>query len=335
MSVIEADRLSLQIELRHLRCFVTVAEELHFRRAATRLRIAQPALSRQVGRLERNLGISLLRRTNRRVELTTAGQLFLEEAKRTLAQADLAVAAVLRAADGDSGRLRIAYGATSELGLLPDVLPRFLGRYPQVSLDLFNLAPWEKLSALNDAPGTLALLLLPPPRSEHLKIERLYAEPFIAALPATSALAARDEVSLAELAREPFIGFSRRVGPSVHDAVVAAFRAAGFTVSIVSETTHLYANLGLVAAGIGVSLLPASIANLQRTGVVYRPLEAPAPTIDLGMVWRADDASPTLLRFVEIVREVVAERTRQLPGGAGRPLAADQHRDAAVSSVPG
>src|SRR5262245_14902089 len=236
---IEAHGLSVMVELRHVRCFVTVAEELHFRRAATRLGIAQPALSKQVRRLERSLGVALLRRTNRRVELTTAGQLFLAEAKRTLEQADLAVATVRRAADGEIGRLRIAYGATSELGLLPEVLPRFLGRYPRVTLDLLNLAPWEKLSALNEVPGTLALLLLPPPRSEHLHIEPLYAEPFIAALPATSALAAREQVSLAELAREPFIGFSRRVGPSVHDAVLAAFRTAGVAVSIASETTHL------------------------------------------------------------------------------------------------
>jgi len=302
------------IELRHLRCFVTVAEELHFRRAAARLRIAQPALSKQVSRLERLLGVALLRRTNRRVELTTAGQLFLVEAKRTLEQADLAVSTVQRAADGEIGRLRIAYGATSELGLLPEVLPRFCRRYPRVTLDLLNLAPWEKLSALNEVPGTLALLLLPPPRSEHLTIEPLYAEPFIAALPATSALVAREQVSLVELAREPFVGFSRRVGPSVHDAVVAAFRSVGATLAIVSETTHLYANLGLVAAGLGVSLLPASIAKLQREGVVYRPLEAPAPTIELGMIWRSDDTSPSLQRFVEVVREVVAERACEAPG---------------------
>jgi DNA-binding transcriptional LysR family regulator len=302
------------IELRHLRCFVTVAEELHFRRAAARLHIAQPALSKQVGRLERLLGVALLRRTNRRVELTTTGQLFLLEAKRTLEQADLAVATVQRAANGEIGRLRIAYGATSELGVLPEVLPRFCGRYPRVTLDLLNLAPWEKLSALNEVPGTLALLLLPPPRSEHLTIEPLYAEPFIAALPATSALAARDQVSLTELAREPFIGFSRRVGPSVHDAVVAAFRSVGASLTIASETTHLYANLGLVAAGLGVSLLPASIAKLQREGVVYRPLEAPAPTIELGMIWRSDDTSPSLQRFVEVVREVIAERACGAPG---------------------
>lgn len=307
------------LDLRHLRCFVTVAEELHFRRAATRLRIAQPALSKQVGRLERDLGVVLLLRTNRRVELTTAGRLFLDEARRTLAQADLAVATVQRAADGEIGRLRIAYGPTSELGLLPDVLPRFLRRYPDVVLDLRNLGPWEKIAALNEGAGTLALQLLPPPRSEHLRIEPLYAEPFVAALPATSPLAAHERVSLAGLAREPFVGFSRPVGPSVHDAVVGAFRAAGIMVSMAYETTHLYTNLGLVAAGLGVSLLPASIANLQRTGVVYRPLEAPAPTIELGMIWRADDASPSLHRFAEVVREVVAERARGAQDTSPRP----------------
>ncbi len=304
------------VELRHLRCFVTVAEELHFRRAATRLRIAQPALSKQVARLERRLGVTLLQRTNRRVELTTAGKVFLEEARRTLAQADLAVATVQGAADGVIGRLRIAYGATSELGLLPEVLPRFLRRYPRVVVDLQNLAPWEKLSAVNDGSGTLALLLLPPPRTEHLRIEALYAEPFVAALPASSPLAARESVSLADLSREPFVAFARGVGPSVHDAVLAAFRDAGVSVSIAYETTHLYTNLGLVAAGLGVTLLPSAVMNLERTGVVYRPLEPPAPSMDLGMIWRADDASPSLQRFADVVREVVAERSGGHADGA-------------------
>jgi DNA-binding transcriptional LysR family regulator len=300
------------IELRHLRYFVAVAEELHFRRAATRLRVAQPALSKQVCQLERLLGVVLLRRTNRRVELTSAGKLFLEEAKRTLAQAELAVATVQGAAEGEIGRLRIAYGATSELGLLPDVLPRFLRRYPRVAVDLQNLAPWEKLSAVNEGSGTVALLLLPPPRTEHLKIEALYAEPFIAALPAGSRLAACESISLADLSREPFVAFSRGVGPSVHDAVIAAFRGAGVSVSIAYEATHLYTNLGLVAAGLGVTLLPSAVANLERAGVVYRPLQAPVPTMELGMIWRADDMSPSLLRFIEVVREVVAERATGL-----------------------
>src|SRR5262245_29675735 len=136
----DADSLSpsAMVDLRHLRYFVTVAEELHFRRAADRLRVAQPALSRQVGRLERSLGVALLRRTNRRVELTPAGRLFLDGARETLAQAERAVETVQRAAEGEVGRLRVLYGATSELGLFPELLPRFLGRYPHVVLDLQN-----------------------------------------------------------------------------------------------------------------------------------------------------------------------------------------------------
>jgi DNA-binding transcriptional LysR family regulator len=151
-------------------------------------------------------------------------------------------------------------------------------------------------------------MLLPPPRSEHLIVEPLYAEPFVAVLPATNPLAARERVSLQALGREPFVGFSRRIGPSVHDAVMGAFRAAGVALEIAHESTHLYTNLGLVAAGLGVSLLPASIANLQRAGVVYRALEPPVPSVDFGMVWRSDDVSPTLHRFADVVREVVAER---------------------------
>jgi DNA-binding transcriptional LysR family regulator len=296
------------IDLRALRYFVTVAEELHFRRAGERLRIAQPALSKSVSRLERELGVSLLRRTKRRVELTPPGLLFLDEARRTLAQAERAVDVVQRAAGGEVGRLRIAFGPTSELGLLPEVLPVFLRRYPQVVLDLQGQYAWGQLGLLREGVGTVGLSILPLPRTEQLVVERLYEEPLVAALPAEHPLASRRRVSLRALSAEPFVMFSRQLGPGMHDLVVATFQAAGLALTIAHESTHLYTSLGLVAAGLGVSLMPRSIQNLQRSGVVYRPLTAPAPTVELGMVYRADDASPTVARFTEVVREVVRDR---------------------------
>ncbi len=298
------------VDLRALRYFVTVAEELHFRRASERLQIAQPALSKSVSRLERELGVPLLLRTKRRVELTPPGLLFLDEARRTLAQAERAVDVVQRAAGGEVGRLRIAFGPTSELGLLPEVLPVFLRRYPQVVLDLQGLYAWGQLGLLREGVGTVGLSILPLPRTEQLVVERLYEEPLVAALPAKHPLASRRRVSLRALSAEPFVMFSRQLGPGMHDLVVAAFQAAGLALTIGHESTHLYTSLGLVAAGLGVSLMPRSIMNLQRSGVVYRPLTAPAPTVELGMVYRADDASPTVARFAEVVREVVAERRR-------------------------
>lgn len=296
------------VELRTLRYFVTVAEELHFRRAGERLHIAQPALSKAVSGLEKSLGVSLLRRSKRRVELTAEGLLFLEEARRVLGAADRAVETVRAAAGGEVGRLRVAFGPTSELGLLPEVLPRFLRRYPQVSLDLQGAYAWDQLALLRDGTGTVGLSLLPLPRTEGLVVEPLYREPLVAALPAEHALASRQRVSLKALGSEPFVTFSRQIGPGMHDVVVSAFRDAGVALTIAHEAMHIYTTLGLVAAGLGVSLMPRSIMNLQRAGVVYRPLTAPAPSVELGMVRRADEASPTVARFAEVVREVVASR---------------------------
>jgi DNA-binding transcriptional LysR family regulator len=296
------------VELRTLRYFVTVAEELHFRRAGERLHIAQPALSKAVSGLEKSLGVSLLRRSKRRVELTAEGLLFLEEARRVLASAERAVETVRAAAGGDVGRLRVAFGPTSELGLLPEVLPRFLRRHPHVSLDLQGAYAWDQLALLRDSAGTVGLCLLPLPRSEGLVVESLYREELVAALPEGHPLAPRRRLSLKALGSEPFVAFSRQVGPGMHDVVVSAFRDAGVALTIAHEAMHIYTSLGLVAAGLGVSLLPRSIVNLQRAGVVYRPLVAPAPSVELGMVYRADESSPTVARFAEVVREVVASR---------------------------
>jgi DNA-binding transcriptional LysR family regulator len=297
------------IELRPLRYFVTVAEELHFRRAGDRLHIAQPALSKAISGLEKSLGVSLLRRSKRRVELTPAGLLFLEEARRVLAAAERAVETVRAAGGGEMGRLRVAFGPTSELGLLPEVLPRFLRRYPQVALDLQSSYAWDQVALVRDGTGTVGLSLLPLPRMEGLVVEPLYREPLVAALPAGHRLASQRRVTLKALGAEPFVTFSRQVGPGMHDVVVSAFREAGVALTIAHEALHIYTSLGLVAAGLGVSLMPRSIVNLQRAGVVYRPLAAPAPSVELGMVHRSDDASATVTRFVEVVREVVAERS--------------------------
>lgn len=296
------------VELRTLRYFVTVAEELHFRRAGERLHIAQPALSKAVSGLEKSLGVALLRRSKRRVELTAEGLLFLDEARRVLGAADRAVETVRAAAGGEVGRLRVAFGPTSELGLLPEVLPRFLRRYPQVSLDLHGAYAWDQLALLRESAGTVGLSLLPLPRTEGLVVESLYREELVAALPEGHPLASRRRMSLKALGSEPFVTFSRQVGPGMHDVVVSAFRDAGVALTVAHEALHIYTTLGLVAAGLGVSLMPRSIVNLQRAGVVYRPLAAPAPSVELGMVYRAEDSSATVARFAEVVREVVGER---------------------------
>ena len=297
------------VELRHLRSFVAVAEELHFGHAAERLQIAQPALSRQIARLEREVGATLLNRTRRRVELTDAGRLFLEEARQTLVQAERALLAAQRVSRGEIGRLLVMFGPTAELGLLPEVLPVFLRRYPGVELDLRSLYATDQLALIQSTPHAVGLTLLPMAGSDGISVEALYSEPLIVALPEKHRLAGRREIPLTALADEPFIIFPRRLGPALHDRVVRAFDEAGVTLNIQHDSTHLYTNLGLVAAGVGVSLLPRSIECLSRSGVVYRQLAPPVPTIDLGVVRRAADGAPVVQKFVEVVREVVRRRS--------------------------
>jgi DNA-binding transcriptional LysR family regulator len=308
------------IELRHLRAFVAVAEELHFGNAASRLEMAQPALSKQIARLERELGARLLNRTRRRVDLTDAGRLFLEEARLTLAQAERTVQTARRIGRGELGQLQVAFGPTAELGLLPEVLPAFLSRYPAVELDLRSLYAADQSALLKRSPNAVGLTLLPLPDHDGLHVEMLYAEPLLAALPQQHPLAAQSEIPLSALADQPMVMFPRRLGPGLHDRIVSAFRELGAAPNFQHDASHLYTNLGLVAAGLGVSLLPHSIRCLSRSGVVYRRLSPPAPQIELGLAHRASDAAPVVLKFAEAVRMVI--RARTVPKLAAVPTAA-------------
>lgn len=295
------------MELRHLRYFVAVAEELHFGRAAERLFIAQPPLSQQIQQLERELGVALFLRTSRRVQLTPAGDVFLSEARQILTGLENAVQAARRAARGETGWLGIGFAASATYDLLPAVLHDFRARFPEIALSLMELNAAEQVLALLD-------------RSIHVGFARPYVElpevsaaavlrePFLVALPEAHRLASLPELSLAELSKEAFVSFPEQPSPSYAQAVRAACESAGFTPHVVQEVREMQTAISLVAAGLGIALLPASVQHLHRDGVVYRALREPAPRTELAVVSRKDDPSPVLQNFLAVVREQMQTR---------------------------
>jgi DNA-binding transcriptional LysR family regulator len=295
------------VELRHLRYFVAVAEELHFGRAAARLEIAQPPLSQQIRSLEGELGVSLFTRTTRRVELTSVGRSFLAEARRVLAQADRAVLTAKRAGRGEIGHLAIGFVPSADLDLLPRVLTLWRSRFPHVDVELHALLPGEQVDALRQGRIQAGFVRLPIDEAG-LIVEPIQREPLVAALPEHHTLARRARVRVSDLKNDSLILFPRRIAPGYHDLLVAACQRAGFTPVVSHETESIQTNIGLIAAGLGVSLLPQSIRNLRRKGVVYRPLAPPVPYVEMAIAYARDDTSAVLQSFLRIVREGAGRR---------------------------
>jgi DNA-binding transcriptional LysR family regulator len=294
-------------EERHLRQFIAVVEELHFTRAAKRLGIAQPALSSQIKRLERRLGVDLFRRTRRRVELTAAGRVFLAEARRSLDQLEWAVEAARRAGRGEVGRLALGFVGPATYSVLPPVLSAFHERYPEVELDVMEMNSGLQLPAL--LAGRLDLgFLRPPDHATNLWVEPVLREGVIVALPRGHPLAAATRVSASDLAGERLLLFRRELEPTLFDAYVRFFGAVAATPRIDQVANPLHLILALVAAGTGVTLAPASTRNLRRPDVVYRPLTPQPPRLVLAAAWRSDDPSPVLAAFVAVMREVTGNR---------------------------
>ena len=298
------------MELRHLRYFVAVAEELHLGRAAERLHIAQPPLSRQIRDLEREVGTPLFERVPRGVELTPAGHAFLPEARLTLAQAERAQRTARRAAEGEIGRLRVGFvEAAAYSGVLPDVLGFFRMHLPNIGLSLFELDALEQADAFRGGRIDVGLVDSPPPDADRwLRVERVYTDPLVAALPHTHRLAARRRLALADLAGEPFVLFPRHVGPALFDDLIARCRAAGFSPRVVQEAAGWHTLAGLVGAGMGVAFVPGSLTHFQRPEVVYRPLRDLPVELELSAAWRQGEQSPVRERFVTTLRTIARAR---------------------------
>jgi len=289
------------VELRHLRYFVAVAEELHFHRAAERLHISQPPLSQQIRALEAELGVQLLVRSRRSVELTAAGAVFLREVRGILEAVDAAAETARSVARGEAGRLALGFVGSAMHGALPGVLRAHRRAFSEVQLALTELPTAGQLEAL--LAGRLDVgVIRPPVREPRLAFETIHTEPFVVALPEDHELAARREVALAELAEEPFVLLARREAPGLYAALGQAMSDAGGVPGVVQEAREMQTVVGLVAAGIGVSLVPASVGADEHRGVAYRPIAGTAPTVELALAWRPDDRSPVLAAFLATAR---------------------------------
>ncbi len=295
------------MELRHLRYFVAVADELHFGRAAEKLHISQPPLSHQIQDLERELGVDLFYRTRHFVALTEPGRAFLEEARRILQDTDHAVATARKAGRAEVGRLSIGFGLASEASVLGKILNVFLSQHSGVAVDLQTLHSREQIEALANRQIDVALPILPVSH-RNIAVEPIAVEPLVAALPNTHALANAGRIGLADLRSGPFVRISPEAGPAFHEAVLRACAEAGFAPSIASEAGHVLTVLALVGAGLGVAILPACLASRPTHGVVFRRL-ARAPSIQIGVAYRQRETSALLLAFLDIARDASRQTT--------------------------
>ncbi|HEV2583427.1 MAG TPA: LysR family transcriptional regulator [Ktedonobacteraceae bacterium] len=291
------------MELRHLRYFVTVAEELHFGRAAARLYIVQPSLSQQIRQLEEELGFPLLYRTKRSVELTDAGKVFLVEAKRILAQVQEAKRAAQRANRGEVGRLVIGYISSSTYDLLPMMLRLYRERFPEVDVALRELTTREQLRAMEEENIHVGLLRLPI-SAPLVDIEVVRREPIVCALPEEHPLAVHQRIAVSMLANEPFVLQASQQGAGYYVQLVQLCLASGFSPNVIQEVTEVHTIVSLVAAGMGVSLVPLSARNIRSQGVVYRELEGPATMTEMAAAWLRNSRSTLVQNFLTVAREI-------------------------------
>jgi DNA-binding transcriptional LysR family regulator len=298
------------MELRHLRYFVAVAEEAHMTRAAERLGIQQPPLSQQIRALETELDAQLLRRKPRGVELTPAGRAFLDEARAILARAERAIVATRRAARGEAGRIGLGFTSSASFHpFVPRAIRAFREQHPLVAFALEESGTVELVEALRSERIDIAFVRSPIGASVDLAVQGVLEEPMVVALPRGHPQAGSGApLPLAALAGETFILYRRPVGPGLHDAIIAACDRAGFSPTIGQEAPRMLSTLSLVAAGLGVSLVPASMSRLEADGVLYRPLDPAARLMaPLNLAYRRDERSAAVRGFAALVRRGTTE----------------------------
>lgn len=294
------------MELRQLHYFLAVAEELSFSQAARRLNMAQPPLTRQIRQLEQELGLQLFERNSRRVALTEVGEVFVKEARHILTQVEHSIQTAQRASRGEAGQLVVAFEGSSAYDIIPASLKHYREGFPDVELIVLGLTTDQQVEALHKG-GIQAGFVVPPLRQgEGLMVETVLEEPLVLALPEAHPLAAQAKVKVRSLASEAFILGQRQTGCGWYDQVIALCRRAGFSPRVAQEVSEMQVLLGLVAAGLGVTIVSGAARQFQRSGVVYRELQPASPEVSLAMAWREGDASVTLSAFLEIVRSVSA-----------------------------
>ncbi|MCQ0971137.1 LysR substrate-binding domain-containing protein [Paracoccus sp. TK19116] len=304
------------LDLRQLRYFVCLAEELHFGRAAERLGIAQAPLSQQIKAMEERLGVALFHRTTRRTRLTAAGETLLSHARNLLDGMDRAVSHTRAMAGQSSGRLTIAGVNMAMTHVIPPILAEFRKQWPAVIVDIRHLGTTEQLRVLGTGEVDVALIR-PTDQAAFMQVEALLLEGFVAALPKGHPLAAKNELTLSEILEEPIIGYAPVLGTHYAILLREAFRRAGLTPRVVQECTHTTSVASQVASGLGLAVMPSWIRNIHSPYLEFRPVPELPCAIELAMAWPRGEASPMLRDFLDttrrIVRQVAHEQGFALP----------------------
>jgi DNA-binding transcriptional LysR family regulator len=294
------------VELRHLRYFIAVAEELNFSRAAERLHMAQPPLSAAIRQLERELGVDLFTRTTREVMLTDAGRAFLEGARRTLAEADRAAEDAKRAGAGELGRLRIAFSWSTRFETLPALGRAFRASHPGVELMAQEMWNARMIPAFQSGSIDLALSVCPEIAAE-LELAPIRKERLVALLPEGHPLAGEEAIPLSSLADEEFVLFPREIAPRLHDAFVAIYRRAGFEPRLRNESFHTGWDLGVLADIPAVAIAPLTVASGLPEGIAAVALSEPTDSLETCLVWRSDERVPAVAAFVTEAQSAFGE----------------------------
>jgi DNA-binding transcriptional LysR family regulator len=306
-----------QIEFRHLRAFVAVAEELNFSRAAERLHMAQPPLTRSIRHLEKELDVKLFHRNTRHIELTEAGRVYLEEVRQILLLMREAASIAQLANRGEVGQLVVGFEGSSAYDIVPLSVKAFREKFPGIKLLVREMVSGSQMQALCEGEIGIGFVVLPLPENRHLRVECIFQEPLIVALPQLHSLATRSNLNLADLRHETFIVCPRHDQCGLYDHVISVCHQAGFSPLLTQETSEVQSILGFVGANLGISLLPASARKLKRSDVIYRALHPPIAELELAIAWRQDSLSPLLTNFLEITREVAQQLSNLNPNTDG------------------
>lgn len=309
---------------KRIQYFVSVAEQLHFGRAAEKLHMSQPPLSQQIQLLEKELGTQLLTRTTRRVELTEAGEILYAGAKRAMDQLEQSILQAQRVQRGEAGLLRVGFVSTAAFQLLSDVLRAFRQRYPHATLELFHLTSAQQAAAFEARTIDVGFLRDPP--GSHIEVEIIDKEPLVVALPMAHPLAKRTSIPVQALKNQPFVIWDRQQTAGIAQTILELCTRHGFHPIIALEVTNPPAMLSLVAAGVGVAIMPLSATHLRPTGVAFRPLNDKNAYSPMALAWRSDNRRELLPGFIALVRGICERNTKLRRNPTGTLHALDARR---------
>ncbi len=301
------------MELRRLRYFVTVAHELHFTRAAELLGIGQPPLSQQIQQLEHEIGTELFVRNRRGVALTDAGRVFLAEAEMLLEGAAHAIESARRVARGEVGAIRVGFTVSTSIHpFVPRLIKRYRELYPGVGVTLYEQNSVDCVESVRKGALDLAFIRTPIEPAAGVTIETILREPMVAVVPSEHNLSGKSFINLAELSSDTFIMYPRRIGFGIYDTVVTACERAGFSPKLGQEAPQLSSIISLVAAGMGVSLVPMTMSQYRAEGVTYLPIGGETPIAQLGIVFRTNAHAPALEHAKTLAYQMAANQTGNL-----------------------